>query len=155
MIPSGGGGAATAGGGEGKGKGNTTRVMVGRKRGWHARNRYSRAAKKDRLSEEKEGRKRAREDVELVGDGSGEEEDWEEAGRIAETRVAGGFYGEAGEANMKELLRLAQVRVCFFLSFHPLRALVLEARALLLIFRMLRDKIEREKTQTRGRYTTA
>lgn len=108
---------ARNGSGVGASKGAVTTRVV-HKRGWHARNKYSRAAMEDRLSEERAGRKRARRDAgggtESGGVGGGsvddeEEEDWEAAG--AGTGTAGGsaFFGEGGEARVEELLRLTQV----------------------------------------------
>ncbi|CAN0402696.1 unnamed protein product, partial [Ectocarpus sp. 8 AP-2014] len=40
--------------------GKSTKQKVVRKRGWHARNRYTRVAKEGRLVEERDARKRAR-----------------------------------------------------------------------------------------------
>lgn len=108
-----------SGSGVGASKGAVTTRVV-HKRGWHARNKYTRAAREDRLSEERAGRKRARRDAgggtesAHVGDGlvdDEEEEDWEAAGAGAGMGTAGGsaFFGEGGEARVEELLRLTQV----------------------------------------------
>ena len=95
-------GGGRGGGGSAGGVPGFSRVV--RRRGYHARNKYTRVAKEDRLREEAAGRKRAREERESDGEG-------EEGGGRGEGGGGdmGRYTGEMGDARLKELLRLTQV----------------------------------------------
>lgn len=87
----------------------TTRVL--RKRGWRTRNRYTSMAKGDRLRDEREARRQARESGENVDtdddgeetDRGAEDEDYQEGGLMA--------GAESRELYLERLLRTAQVSV--------------------------------------------
>lgn len=109
-----GSGSVAGGGGNGSGAAvkSTTRVL--RKRGWRSRNRYTAVAKGDRISDEREARKRTRE---ARKDGNTVEEEEEEEEEDEEDDVPGDSgNGEDGESvfgavppGLEHLLKETQV----------------------------------------------
>lgn len=94
-------------GGKGPALGST-RVL--RKRGYHTRNRYTRAARENRVHEEKAGRKRARAAVGQEGRDQGDEEDSEDEEAMWKAGGVGGYGGDGGgDSRLEELLRATQV----------------------------------------------